>query len=110
MNITRREFLSLLLARPEQTTSFRVTVLETFDIARASTAVLVHHADSASRDEFAHWLQSHPRLAVRVRSKTGEEVPATIFRVRLCFGRGLILLEKPIQIRERDSLTVGGSP
>ena len=106
MNITRRMFFSILLARPGQTTSLRVAILERFDIGRATTAALVHHADADAREAFAQWLQAHPRSAIRVRSKTGEEVPAIMFRVRMCFGRGLILLQKPIQIRERDVLTV----
>jgi hypothetical protein len=109
MNVTRRVFFSaLLFARSTQTSSLRVVVLETFGIGGVCTAALVHHAEPATRDRFAQWLRSHPRNAIRVRSKTGEEVSATIFRVRMCFGRGLILLEKPIPIRERDVLTVVG--
>jgi len=109
MNVTRRVFFSaLLFARSTQAFPLRVVVLETFDIGGACTAALVHHAEPATRDRFAQWLRAHPRNAIRVRSKTGEEVSATIFRVRMCFGRGLILLEKPIPIRERDVLTVVG--
>ena len=108
MNINRRAFFSLLLAQPAQATSLRVAVLETFDIGESSAAVLVHHAEVATRDVFAHWLQSHPKSAVRVRGKTGEEVAGTVFRVRMCFGRGLILLQRPIQVRERDVLTITG--
>lgn len=109
MNMNRRAFFSaLLLARPIQTASIRVAVLETFGFEQAPRAILVHHAEPATRDRFAQWLREHPKYTIRVRNKSGEEVPGTIFRVRMCFGRGLILLEKPIQIREQDSLTVVG--
>jgi len=106
MTINRRVFLSVLVARPRPAVSLRVTVLETFGIGPAAAAVLVHHAEPASRGVFAQWLQTHPKAAIRVRSTTGEEVTATIFRVRMCFGRGLILLQKPMPVREQDVLTV----
>ena len=106
MSINRRAFFYLLIARPTQLMSVRVAVLETFDIGQASAAVLVHHAEAAERDRFARWLQALSKTAIRVRSKTGEEAPARIFRVRMCFGRGLILLEGPMQIHERDVLTI----
>jgi hypothetical protein len=100
----RRLFLSLLVARPAQASPLRVAVLEKFDVNSRTTAVLVHHADPATRDAFAAWLQRFPKSAVRLRLSDGVEVSATIFRVRMCFGRGLIFFEKPVQIRERDIL------
>ena len=110
MNVNRRAFFSaFLLARPTQTTSIRVVVLETFGFGRTTRAILVHHAEPETRDRFAQCLQEHPKYTIRVRNKSGQEVPGTIFRVRMCFGRGLILLEKPIQISEQDPLTITGS-
>jgi hypothetical protein len=107
MTIDRRVFFAaLVFARAAQTTSHRVAVLETFGTDRAVVAVLVHHSEPATRDRFAQWLQTHPKHPIRLRTKTGEEVAATIFRVRMCFGRGLILLEKPMPILESDLLTV----
>ena len=110
MIISRRVFFaSLLLAKSTQAAPLRVSVLETFDIGSGSRALLVHHADAAARDAFANWLQTHPKAAIRVRSAS-EERAASIFRIRMCFGRGLILLERPIQIREREVLTILTSP
>src|SRR5258706_12215107 len=107
MTINRRAFFAaILFAGPTQTASLRVQVLETFGSSEGSSAILVHHAEAATRERFAQWLQAHPKHTIRVRMKSGEEVSATIFRVRMCFGRGLILLEKPLQIRERDVLTI----
>ena len=70
------------------------------------SAVLVNHADAAERDQFARWLQAHPRSAVKIRNKAGQETAATIFRVRMCFGRGLLLLNQPITVREGEVLTM----
>jgi hypothetical protein len=106
MIFNRRVFFSLLFMRPAQTTSIQVAVMETFNIGQASSAVLVHHADATTRDLFARWLQVNPKSAIRVRNETGNEVPATIFRVRMCFGRGLVVLEKRMPIREHDLLTL----
>ena len=106
MNISRRLFFSLLLIRPRQTSSLRVGVLETFTMNEKVSAVLVNHSDPSERDRFALWLQAHPKAAVRVRNKVSQETAATIFRVRMCFGRGLILLNQPIPVQEGDVLTI----
>ena len=106
MKLNRRIFLSVLFAKPMRLSSLEVEVLETFDLGGRSVAILVHHSDSKSRDQFARWLQSNPKTTVQVQTNDGFVTPATVFRVRMCFGRGLILLSKPVQIRERDLLTI----
>jgi hypothetical protein len=106
MIFNRRTFFSLLLARPAQATSLQVAVLEKFEMDSGPSAVLVHHANAATRDAFAAWLQTHPKAAVRVRTISGQEVPATVFRVRMCFGRGLIFFEKSVRLQKRDILTL----
>lgn len=108
MNVSRRLFFSLLLVRPGQSVSLRVAVLETFAINDKVAAILVNHAEPSERDQFARWLQAHPQSSIRIRMKAEPETEATIFRVRMCFGRGLILLSKPIKIREGDVLTIVG--
>ena len=106
MNISRRLFFSLLLVPTRQTGSLRVSVLETFAMNEKVSAVLVNHASPAERDQFAQWLQTHPRSVVQIRNKAGEQTAAAIFRVRMCFGRGLLLLNQPIIVREGDVLTI----
>ena len=107
MNMNRRHFLSAVFARPPQTQSVRVAVMETFENGDSCSALLVHHAEPATRDVFAKWLQAHPRAAIRIRRQTdGHEVSATIFRVRMCFGRGLIVLESGLPVHEREILTM----
>lgn len=105
MSITRRRLLYLLLVRPPQSTSIQMRVLEAFTSDGNTRAILVNHASESSRDGFAQWLQKNPRANIRIRRTTGEETAATIFRVRMCFGRGLILLNQPIKIAEGEVLT-----
>jgi hypothetical protein len=106
MNISRRHLLFLLLVRPPQSTSLQVSVLETFVMEDKTRAILVNHGSPSSREQFARWLQAHPQSSIRIRSKTEPEAEATIFRVRMCFGRGLIVLDKPMTIREGEVLTI----
>ena len=106
--MNRRVFLLLLFAQRAQsnTGSLRMTVLETFTANLGSVAFLAHHAEAATRDQFAQWLRTHPNQMVRIRTDSGEEIPATIFRVRMCFGRALILLQRPARIREGEVMTL----
>ena len=107
MKVSRRVFFStFLLTRPIQTKSFEVAVIETFEIDGRTTAVLAHHADPLSRELFADWLRNHPKSTVRIRSNAGQETTATAFRVRMCFGRALILLNGSLHIQERDTLRI----
>jgi hypothetical protein len=107
MTMSRRVFFaSLLLAKSAQSKTIRVAVLETFTSAAGAMALLVHHENTKTRDIFAEWLQKHSRADVRIRSDHEQESTAKIFRVRMCFGRGLVLLEKPLPIKERDILTI----
>jgi hypothetical protein len=106
MNISRRQLLCLLLVRPPQSASLQVSVLETFVIENKTRAILVNHGSPSSRDQFARWLQANPKAKLRLRRTTEEETDATIFRVRMCFGRGLILLSQSITIREGEVLTL----
>jgi len=104
MIVNRRSFLALLFQRRIEVTPVSVRVLEIFMRDQTPSAVLVHHADDASRDRFAQWLRANPKALVRVRDSSGNEAAATVFRVRMCFGRGLILLDGRIPVREGDVL------
>ena len=111
MNINRRQLLYLLLVRPPQSTDLQVSILEVFAFDDKARAILVNHASESSRNRFAQWLQTHPKARLRIRNTTGEETDATIFRVRMCFGRGLILPSQPITIRDGEVVTLpNGGP
>jgi hypothetical protein len=106
MSISRRLLLSLLFIRPAQSAPLRVAVLETFEINDKIAAILVNHAEPSERAPLAKWLQAHPRSSARLRNAAGQETAVTVFRVRMCFGRGLILLNQPMAIREGEILTL----
>jgi len=106
MTISRRMFFSFLFAPALQTSKINVSILEVFETEGMARAVLVNQVSRDDRDAFATWLQSRPESRVRVHATNGVERAATIFRVRMCFGRGLILFDQPIRIREREKLTI----
>jgi len=110
MKLSRRVFFStMLFGKPARITSLKVEVLETFDLAGRSVAFLVHHADAASRQNFATWLQNNPKSTARIRTGAGFETQASVFRVRMCFGRALILPMEPVQTRQGEALTLVAS-
>jgi hypothetical protein len=106
MTFNRRVFFSLFFRPSFQPTSVSIRVLETFSGNQAPSAILVNHADESNRNSFAQWLRANPRASIRVRDRSGQVAGATIFRVRKCFGRGLILLDDRVQVRDGDVLTI----
>jgi hypothetical protein len=105
MKLNRRVFVSaLFFGGPRRAVSLKVEVLETFEIDGRSIAILAHHADEASRQSFATWLQNNPKTTARVRTSAGFETQASVFRVRMCFGRALILPQEPIATRRGELL------
>jgi hypothetical protein len=79
--------------------------LEAFGSGQWTTALLVHHADSNSRQAFSDWLHQHSGRDAWIHGE-GAEVQGTIFRVRMCFGRGLIILRSQMQFREGQRLNI----
>ena len=106
MKLSRRVFLSLLMVPRPRSSSMPVEVLETFNDGHSCIALLVHHADSQNRQLFSDWLHEHSPAYIWVRSEAGQEVGAKIFRVRMCFGRGLILLNSSLRLKEHERVTV----
>lgn len=109
MGMKRREFLlgSLVSVRVRQQSSIQVEVMEVFSPSSGPSALLVHHADEPTREAFADWLRRNGGAEIILQSRDRTPIDARIFRVSLCFGRGLILLRvAPAGIRAKDVLSV----
>jgi hypothetical protein len=107
MKLSRRIFFSaLLFAGPSRQKALEVSVLETFGIHGRIVAVLANHSNDPSRESFAKWLRSNPKTTVRVRTPAGSGATAYVFRVRMCFGRALIVLHESVEIREGEKLSI----
>ena len=106
----RREFLiggamSSALVKPQNT--LEVEVMEIFSSSSGPSALLVHHADEATRETFSTWLRNNSGRQIGFQHRGKTPAVARIFRVSLCFGRGLILVNTPTaEIRPKDVLSV----
>ena len=80
--------------------------MEVFSASEGPSAVLVHHASESGRSAFAEWLRTNSGRRIVCRLHSGAAVDGRIFRVRMCFGRGLILARAPVAIRPDEVLMI----
>jgi hypothetical protein len=64
------------------------------DAAKTVTVVVFHHASEKSRSALAELLRAHSGALVEVAAEgtQGNAWQGTVFRMKSCFGRGLLLL------------------
>ena len=105
VSISRREFL-LGWTLQSRSNSVEVEVMEAFAASDGPSAFLVHHANEAARNAFAAWLRAHDGTRINCRLPDGTTSDGYIFRVKMCFGRGLVLTRAPIAIRPKDRLSI----
>lgn len=103
--MNRRQFLLAWIFQ-NRSASVEVEVLEVFSAFDGPSAFLVHHASEAARSAFAEWLRSNNGAHITCQSHNGLKIDGSIFRVRMCFGRGLILTRAPVSLRPKDVLIV----
>ena len=105
--MNRRQFFLGLIFQ-EKPITLQVEVMEVFSSSDGPAGFLVHHASEATRNVFAAWIRANSGAAVVCRLRGGTQIEGRIFRVSMCFGRGLILTTAPtpIQIRPRDVLII----
>ena len=89
--------------------SLEVEVMETFSGSGGPSVFLVHHVSEALRNAFAQWLRANNGARIVCRLDDGTKIDGRIFRVKLCFGRGLVLTSAPVAIRPKDVLIIDGS-
>jgi hypothetical protein len=102
---SRREFFLGWLVQ-NRATGVEVEVMEVFTPSGRPAAFLVHHASESARTAFGVWLRTHDGVPIICRSGTGIAFDGWIFRVRMCFGRGLILTRAPVALRAKDRVII----
>ena len=107
MKFSRREFFVawILPSRRQQETA-NFEVLEVFKTETGPSALLVHHASPDARSSIAEWLRKSDGSPVRLRKPDGITFTGRIFRVKMCFGRGLILTDDTPTVRVKDTLRI----
>ena len=103
--MNRREFFFVLLFQ-NRSAPLEVAVMEVFSASDGPAAFLVHHADESARNTFGQWLRAHDGARVTCRLNNGTAADGRIFRLKMCFGRGLILTRVPVAIRAKDRVSI----
>ena|SRR5579862_3499197 len=103
--MNRREFFLTWIVQ-SSSAAVEVEVMEVFPTSDGRSAFLVHHASESARNGFADWLRSRNGTHVVCESRNGLRIDGKIFRVKMCFGRGLILTRTPFSLRPKDVLIV----
>jgi hypothetical protein len=109
MSINRREFLVSWMAQRRSTQGITVEVLEVFNDNKGPSGLLVHHDSAELRQAFAAWLQGSDGMQIRLRTSNGAAFSGRIFRVRMCFGRGLVLVPTAVGVRIKDKIRIDPS-
>jgi len=105
VTVNRREFfLSWIFQK--QSSSIEAEVMEVFSTSDGPSALLVHHAAEATRNTFGEWLRYHDGARIACRLQNGAAFDGRVFRVKMCFGRGLILARAPVAIRAKDRVSI----
>ena len=103
--MNRRQFFLTWIVQG-RSTSLEVEVIEVFSASDGPSGLLVHHASEAARTAFGEWLRAHDGARIACRFRSGTTIDGRIFRVRMCFGRGLILTRTSVAIHPKDVLTI----
>ena len=106
ISINRRLFLIGWIFQHRVAAPLQVEVMEVFLASDGPCAILVHHANEATRDDFSRWIRANSGARVACRFPNGTFADGRIFRISLCFGRGLILTRSGVSARPKDILSI----
>lgn len=71
---------------------------------------IIRHRNPADRQRLSHWLKTQSGSDVMFTTADGISHLGVLRRLRMCFGRGLLLSVKPIVLKEGDLLTIDIQP
>jgi hypothetical protein len=106
MNFSRREFLVMCILPQKPVQAMTVEVLEIFQSRSGPCALLVHHSGPELRRDFSTWLHRFDGARIGLRTSDGTPVSGRVFRVKMCFGRGLLLIPAAVNVRTKDKLRI----
>jgi hypothetical protein len=71
---------------------------------------IVHHKNVADRQRFSQFLRSQSGTDVLFTRDDGRSHRGVLRRLRMCFGRGLLVFIGPVDLREGEVLTLEFRP
>jgi len=73
--------------------------------------VIFHQRDTRDRDALGKFLLAHSDAAAQFQSADNAWHDATVFRIKSCFGRGLLVFPAgAVEITEKDTFALKGAP
>ncbi len=100
-------------AQSPNTTRIECEVLEVSDQYRgnrkelaATGYALVRHKNPADRQRMSRWLRTESGAEVVFTVSDGIQRHGVLRRVRMCFGRGLLLFAEPVKLKDRETLVI----
>lgn len=72
--------------------------------------VIVRHKNSDDRERLSAWLQTHSGAEVAFAAADGRPHRGVLRRLRMCFGRGLLIFAEPVDLKERETIVIEFSP
>jgi hypothetical protein len=106
MNFSRREFLVMWMRPQKLAPVMTVEVLEVFQSRTGPCALLVHQSAPELRQDFSAWLHRFDGAQIELRTPDGAGAAGRIFRVKMCFGRGLVLMSSAANVSTKDKLRI----
>jgi hypothetical protein len=67
---------------------------------------IIHHKNAADRQRFSQVLRTESGTDVRFTGEDGRSHDGVLRRMRMCFGRGLLVFVGPVDLREGEVLTL----
>lgn len=71
---------------------------------------IVHHKNAADRQRLSQLLRTESGTDVRFTGEDGRSHYGVLRRLRMCFGRGLLVFIGPVDLREGEVLTLEFRP
>ena len=82
-------------------------VVESFDDQRLGVnAIVFHQRDKNDGPHLGELLLHHSGEVMEIETADGRSHGVTVFRVKACFGRGLILLPTAMKLRDREEFVL----
>jgi len=104
--MNRRKFLQMWMPFRKPARAMTVEVLEVFKSGTGPSALLVHHAGPEWRQDFSKWLHEFDGASIRLRTPAGASAGGRIFRVKMCFGRGMVLMPAAVLVHVKEKIQI----
>ena len=103
-------------AQSADLTKLECEVLETSGPSTSSTKplaairyVIVRHKNSDDRERLSAWLRTHSGAEVTFSAADGRPHRGVLRRLRMCFGRGLLIFTDPVNLKEGETIIIDSS-